>query len=139
MSAPTFASEDLKAKVQYMSDAATLWYKERSEQISDLQRSIDNVVNKGETVVKSAQTVNTANNNFRTSISSYNAKSREDEFSANMKQVHISNKSSFDEKKVTELKKQFNGFKKSAEKYQMLLMKAIMQIKRLWMVYQIYL
>lgn len=116
MSAPTFASEDLKAKVQYMSDAATLWYKERSEQISDLQRSIDNVVNKGETVVKSAQTVNTANNNFRTSISSYNAKSREDEFSANMKQVHISNKSSFDEKKVTELKKQFNGFKKSAEK-----------------------
>ncbi|MEE1465887.1 MAG: DUF5702 domain-containing protein [Clostridium sp.] len=116
MSAPTFASEDLKAKVQYMSDAATLWYKERSEQISNLQRSIDNVVNKGETVVKSAQTVNTANNNFRTSISSYNAKSGEDEFSANMKQVHISNKSSFDEKKVTELKKQFDGFKKSAEK-----------------------
>ena len=116
MSAPKLAYSDLTDKVQKKNDDATAWFKERSNQIEDLKKKIDKAVKKGQAVVKSSENVNKANGQFETSIESYNAKSGEDEFSANMKQVHLSNKSSFDKKKVEELEKQFNQFQDSADK-----------------------
>lgn len=116
MSAPKLAYSDLTDKVQKKNDDATVWFKERNNQIADLKKKIDKAVKKGQAVIKSSDNVNKANGQFETSIGSYNAKSGEDEFSANMKQVHLSNKSSFDKKKVEELEKQFNQFQESADK-----------------------
>lgn len=116
MSAPKLAYSDLTEKVQKKNDDATVWFKERNNQIADLKKKIDKAVKKGQAVIKSSDDVNKANGQFETSIGSYNAKSGEDEFSANMKQVHLSNKSSFDKKKVEELEKQFNQFQESADK-----------------------
>ncbi len=116
MSAPKLAYSDLTDKVQKKNDDAMAWFKERSNQIADLKNKIDKAVKKGQAVVKSSENINKANGQFETSIGSYNAKSGEDEFSANMKQVHLSNKSSFDKKKVEELEKQFNQFQESADK-----------------------
>lgn len=115
MISPKKMLKEMKQKVQDMSDYATELFKSCNHILDTIIKDIDEAIDKGEKVKKKAKEINDANQDFSDSIKSYNSKSGEDEFSANMNQVYESNKSSFDEEKVNDLKKQLDDFKSSAE------------------------